>query len=66
MNLNTKKEFYDYLGRLKSSNLFISAQRESIDRTSLINEIYTINNPQKIFPFCDISRGVDACVGLLG
>ena len=35
-------------------------QRVTIERTSLSKETYTVKHPRKIFPSCNVFRGVDA------
>ena len=37
-------------------------QRGSRERTPLSKETYTVKHPPKIFPSCDVFRGVDVCV----
>ena len=39
-------------------------QRGSRERTSLSKETYTVNNPQKIFPSCDVFKGVEHRVSI--
>ena len=46
--------------------MFLASQqknhRVTIERTSLSKETYTVKHPRKIFPSCDVYRGVDTYV----
>ena len=44
----------------------VKTYRVTIERIFLGKETYTVTNLRKIFPFCDVFRGIDACVGLSG
>jgi biotin synthase-like enzyme len=45
---------------------FAKKYRVTIERISLSKQTYTVKYPRKVFPFCDILRGVDACARLSG
>ena len=40
--------------------------RVTIERKSLSKATYTVKHPRKIFPSCDVFRGVDVCLGQSG